>query len=198
MIKNQKKYLIFKTKKKIYFLKVNGASIALPYSDTNVSIADSAGTITIDATQFFISFGNAFLKLVSCAPANFGVCASTESDPSSALAKYLPNDQYWIDGTVVSCPTGWTALNGRCYQRFGGVLAYDASQADCQSKNASLAILNTQAKFDSAKTLVNGGEIMVRLSFLKRICLLQTYSLIMTDRLVFSSISKCFNLFLFI
>ena len=152
------------------------------------------------------------MKLVSCASANFGICASTEDDPSSVIAKYLPNDQYWIGGTCVSCPAGWTALNGRCYQRFGGVLAYNASQADCQSKNSALAILNTQAKFDLAKSLANGGELMViwnwmwiffsnnsKLTFFLYFknssvlkLLLQTYLLTMTDRPVFFSMLNCY------
>lgn len=131
--------------------------MTLPFADANVNIKSNAGTIAVDAAQFYLTFGNAFMKLVSCAATPFGMCAGTEADPSAILNKYLPNDQYWIGGSCASCPAGWTALNGRCYQRFSFSGAYDASQSNCQSKNASLAVLNTDAKFNLAKSLIPSG-----------------------------------------
>lgn len=136
---------------------MNGASVALPFTDFNLNVVNKSGTIKVDASQFYLSFGNAFMKLTSCVSTPYGLCASTEFNPSASINKYLPNDQYWIGGACVSCPTGWTALNGRCFQRFATSLAYDAAQSSCKAQNASLAVLNTDAKFNLAKSLLPTG-----------------------------------------
>ena len=133
----------------------------MPFSDANVSIKKSGGTTTVDAAQFYLTFGNAFMKLVSCASTPFGLCASKEADPSQNVNKYLPNEQFWIDNTCSSCPAGWASLDGRCFKYFAGPLVKSAAQSDCQSKNATLATLNTRAKFDLVKPLVTGTSAFV-------------------------------------
>jgi hypothetical protein len=101
------------------------------------------------------------MKLVSCAATPFGLCASTEADPGTNMNKYLPNDQYWVGGTCVSCPVGWFALNGRCYQYFAGPLSQSAAQSDCVTKNSSLAIANNQDKYNLIKALIPSGAAYV-------------------------------------
>jgi hypothetical protein len=144
---------------------LNGVAKTLPFSDANVSIKKSKSTTTVDAAQFYLTFGNAFMKLVSCVSTPFGLCASKEADPSKNVKNYLPNEQFWIDNTCSGCPAGWTALNGRCYKYFAGPLAQSAAQSDCQAKNATLATLNTQAKFDLVKPLVTGTSAFVNIFF---------------------------------
>ena len=131
----------------------------MPFSDANVSIRKTGSTTTVDAAQFYLTFGNAFMKLVSCVSTPFGLCASKEAQPSQSVNKYLPNDQFWIDNTCTSCPAGWTSLNGRCYRYFAGPLTQSAAQSDCQAKNSTLATLNTQAKFDLVKSLVTAAPL---------------------------------------
>lgn len=126
----------------------------MPFGDANVNITINNGKVFVDAIEFYLIFGNSSLKLTSCASTLFGVCAGTEADPASNINKYLPNDQYWIGGGCVSCPAGWSGLNGKCFQRFGSNFTYGAAQVDCQSKNASLAMLNTNAKFNLVKSLI--------------------------------------------
>ena len=131
----------------------------MPFNDANVNIKNSLGTIEVDAVPFYLTFFNAVLKLVSCATKPYGLCAGREVDPSLNMKNYLPNDQLWIGGTCVSCPAGWTELNGRCFQRFNSSLAYDAAQSACNAKNASLAILNSIAKFNLVKSMIPNGMV---------------------------------------
>ena len=44
------------------------------------------------------------MKLVACGSPMFGLCASTEADPSSAFSKYLPNDLIWANDICVDSP----------------------------------------------------------------------------------------------
>ena len=144
---------------KFYIYKVNGAAKALPFTDANISVTNNAGTLAVDAAQFYLTFGNAFLKLVSCATSAFGICNSTEANPSLVMNKYLPNDLFWVGGKCVSCLNGWNGLNGRCYQRFDSAsINYEQAQAECKAKNASLAILSTLNKFALAKSMVLAGS----------------------------------------
>ena len=153
------RYIFFffsaQNKKKIILLfKLNGVAQTLPYSDSNLDIKNESGTIVVDAVKFFLTFGNGFMKLVSCDTTTCGLCNDNSTNPEQVISKYLPNDQFMIDQTCVSCPTDWTPLNGRCYKGFSSSLSYNNSLADCKSKNASLAILNTNAKFNLVKSLL--------------------------------------------
>ena len=79
-------------------IKVNNSAVTLPFSDSSLNIQNNAGTLTVDNGQFYLTFGNAFLKLVSCGSTIFGLCAGTEADPTASISKYLPSDQVYING----------------------------------------------------------------------------------------------------
>lgn len=138
---------------------------AYPFSDTNLNIKNETSIIEVDAAQFHLTILKAYVKLVSCAANSYGLCASTEANPELIMNKYLPNDQYWIGGTCVSCPTGWAAQNGRCFRLFDGPLDQPGAQFDCQAKNSTLANVNSQAKKDLIKSLIQSGVAFV-LTFL--------------------------------
>ena len=105
------------------------------------------------------------MKLVSCSANSYGLCASTEANPELNMNKYLPNDQYWIGGTCVSCKAGWTALNGRCFKLFDGPLDQPAAQIDCQAQNSTLANVNSQSINDLIKSLIRSGVAFVLIIF---------------------------------
>ena len=81
---------------------MNGADVTFPYSDVNLKINKTVDFTEIKATQFYLIFGNAYLKLISCTSTQFGICTGIEDDSSLVLNKYLPNDQFWIDGKCIS------------------------------------------------------------------------------------------------
>ena len=134
---------------------MNGASVTLPFSDANVNINSDAGTIKIDASQFYLTFGNGFTKLVSCTATAFGICNSTEDDPSLNLSSYLPSNHYLIDDTCFNCPDGFTFKLGKCFMISTDKLTYKAASEKCTSLNASLALANNQEKFNYLKSLSN-------------------------------------------
>ena len=107
-----------------------------------------------------MTFDDSFVKIQSCGSTTYGLCAGTEADPSSNMNKYLTNDLFWVGGTCVSCPSGWTQLNGNCFQAFTDKLAYDGAKASCEAKNASLANLNTEAKFNLVKSIITQASIV--------------------------------------
>ena len=131
--------------------------VTLPFTDAKIIITMTSGIIAVDATQFYLTFGSGFMKLVSCSTISYGMCSGTEPDPSSIINNYLSSDQYWINNLCVSCPDGWRGLNGKCFRKFQSVNAtidYAASLAGCQSNNSSLAILNTEAKYNLVLSMI--------------------------------------------
>jgi hypothetical protein len=125
----------------------------LPFSDANVNINSDAGTIKVDASQFYLTFGNGFTKLVSCASIAYGICNSTEADPSLNLSKYLPNNHYLIDDTGFDCPDGFTFKLGKCFMLSTDSLSYSAAKAQCTTFKAYLALANSQEKFNYLQSL---------------------------------------------
>ena len=100
------------------------------------------------------------MKLVSCDTTTCGLCNDNSTDTEQVIRKYLPNDQFIVNQTCVSCPSDWSPLKGRCFKGFSSSFNYNNSLADCKSKNASLAILNTDDKFNLVKSLlpaINSG-----------------------------------------
>ena len=131
--------------------------VTLPFTDAKIIITMTGGIIAVDASQFYLTFGSGFMKLFSCSTLSYGMCSGTEPDPSSIINNYLSSDQYWINNLCVSCPDGWTGLNGKCFRKFQSVNAtidYAASLAGCQSNNSSLAILNTEAKYNLVLSMI--------------------------------------------
>ncbi len=129
--------------------------VTLPFTDSNLNLQNKAGTIIVDATQFYLSFGNAFIKLISCGLSDYGLCASTETDPESVITKYSPNDQFLMGDAFVSCPSGWSGLNGRCFKYFDGPLSQANAELDCKTRNATLANANSNEKFSLLQSIVS-------------------------------------------
>lgn len=103
------------------------------------------------------------MKLISCGSSLYGLCASTEANPSNSIGKYLSNDLYWVGGTCVSCPNGWSSLNGRCFKMFNGPLSQADAQNDCKSKNSTLANANTNDKYSLVKSLTDTSASYVNI-----------------------------------
>jgi hypothetical protein len=59
------------------------------------------------------------------------------------VTKYSPNDQFLIGDDFVSCPSGWSGLNGRCFKYFDGPLSQANAELDCKTRNATLAYANS-------------------------------------------------------
>ena len=103
------------------------------------------------------------MKLTSCSASSYGLCASTEADPSTVLGKYLPNDLFLVGDSCITCPSGWSALNGKCFKFFNGPLTQANAQNDCRSKNATLANANTNDKFNLIKSLIGTSSPYVNI-----------------------------------
>ena len=103
------------------------------------------------------------MKLTSCSASSYGLCASTEADPSTVLGKYLPNDLFLVGDSCITCPSGWSALNGKCFKFFNGPLTQANAQNDCRSKNATLANAITNDIFNLIKSLIGTSSPYVNI-----------------------------------
>lgn len=133
----------------------------LPFSDSNINAKLNAQTLEIDANQFYLTFGNAFLKLVSCGSTVYGLCASTEADPYSMISNYSPIDQFWDGNVCLNCPADWSPFNGRCFRKFDSQLAQKNAENDCIARNSTLANANSDEKFNFIQSLVPTGSAFV-------------------------------------
>jgi hypothetical protein len=132
--------------------------VNLPFSDSNLNVILNGETLEIDAIQFYLTFGNAFLKLVSCGSTVYGLCASTEADPSSMIYNYSPIDQFWNGNVCLSCPADWSPYKGRCFKKFDSQLAYFSAQNDCIVRNSKLANANSDEKVEFIRSLISTGS----------------------------------------
>ena len=109
--------------------------------------------------QFNLEYDQGVFNLVSCESKQCSLCSNNETKPT--ISKYL-NNQYMLDNTCLACPDGWYFSSGRCFKVFDDSLKYDQAQSSCQSMNAYLAILNTNAKFDFVKSLIQDYSYFVK------------------------------------
>lgn len=157
--------------KKAYFINDTGFYVSIenkntlvptPYIDQFFTVVKRNTTIVVIADKFYLEFGSGAFNLVSCETNKCGVCKSNESKP--LLSKYLRSDQYLVNNTCMTCRDGYYFSSGSCFKAFpikNDIIHIDEARSGCEADKASLAILNTDSKFEFVKLLVEFGYAFV-------------------------------------
>jgi hypothetical protein len=61
-------------------------------------------------------------------------------------------------GTTCTCPSDWQKNGNSCYLRVDTAKSFADAQADCVSRSAILANLDTQDKYSFVKNYRNSGQ----------------------------------------